>query len=223
MCALEGLIWCRRLMMQTQLRRTVQKHGFGDTCCILKLEPAAVGTHAGLRALLCDTQDTCGVHNLHGAHRPHAVCIQFHVCIPVSCAADVHQPRFPKCCLCSVGLLPCCCSTGMPQEPHPDRMSLRRRTMQPAAHLLSFSHAGMPGLLGGVAAAVASVWAYHPNKALLAHGHHQWGYQLLALLCTLGEAACVCKRCHQLSAWGSQLGTMPRHRQYTSSAAVHGL
>lgn len=44
----------------------------------------------------------------------------------------------------------------------------------------------MPGLLGGVAAAVASVVAYHPNKALFAHGHHQWGYQLLAVLVTLG-------------------------------------
>ena len=52
--------------------------------------------------------------------------------------------------------------------------------------------AGMPGLLGGIAAAVASVWVYHPNKHILEHGHHQWAYQLLATLVTLGAVArCV--------------------------------
>lgn len=55
--------------------------------------------------------------------------------------------------------------------------------------LNSVLHAGMPGLLGGLAAAVASYWAYHPNKLLIEHAHHQWAYQLLAILVTLGATA----------------------------------
>jgi hypothetical protein len=40
------------------------------------------------------------------------------------------------------------------------------------------THAGMPGILGGLSAAVASWWAYQPNKLLIEHAHHQWAYQL---------------------------------------------
>ena len=47
----------------------------------------------------------------------------------------------------------------------------------------------MPGLLGGLSAAVASYWAYQPNKLLIEHAHHQWAYQLLASLVTLGATA----------------------------------
>lgn len=51
---------------------------------------------------------------------------------------------------------------------------------------------GMPGLLGGLSAAVAGYWAYQPNKALIEHGHHQWSYQLLAIFVTLGAPlACM--------------------------------
>lgn len=46
----------------------------------------------------------------------------------------------------------------------------------------------MPGLLGGLSAAVASYWAYQPNKLLIEHAH-QWAYQLLAILVTLGATA----------------------------------
>jgi hypothetical protein len=50
-------------------------------------------------------------------------------------------------------------------------------------------HAGMPGLLGGLSAAVASYWAHQPNKLLIEHAHHQWAYQLLAIFVTLGATA----------------------------------
>ena len=45
----------------------------------------------------------------------------------------------------------------------------------------------MPGLLGGLAAALASVLTQTSNKALITHGTSQWFYQLAAILVNLGS------------------------------------
>ncbi|KAK9823721.1 hypothetical protein WJX72_004894 [[Myrmecia] bisecta] len=47
---------------------------------------------------------------------------------------------------------------------------------------------GMPGVLGGLAAAAASALAFSANEPILRHGKQQWLYQLLALAVTLAIA-----------------------------------
>ncbi len=47
---------------------------------------------------------------------------------------------------------------------------------------------GMPGLLGGLTAALISVTSYGGNKGVMPAGHHQAVYQIFGMLVTLGMA-----------------------------------
>ena len=47
---------------------------------------------------------------------------------------------------------------------------------------------GMPGLLGGLTAALVSLTSYGGNKGVMPAGHHQAWYQVFGILVTLGMA-----------------------------------
>ncbi len=46
----------------------------------------------------------------------------------------------------------------------------------------------MPGLLGGLTAALISLTSYGANKSVMPAGHHQALYQIFGMLVTLGMA-----------------------------------